>query len=386
MSVACVVVGLIRDAAQFEQSLAMLSGLRRDGLVSRIIISTWNEELVESNTVSLLSDKYKCQVVSSSDPGTVFRRENGIKSSVGPQTIGLRQALMLVEDDDFVLKMRPDTIFKEIFLRNLLSSSASRDFDAPPGSPLQKKIWVPWADLLFPFLIADECFLGRCGDLKLMATDFYQKYDPGAQAHVHAESCHVLRHLAPFASGVFKDFHRNWIFLQYESPVLSGGWTEYLMLKFKTRLWWVMIAKYVSILCDNYIIDGGQPGDITFYVKCGDRQNRSSQGEICHFYPGTMIPVNINENTFVENIMATRARVLILNDMKWLRNIRYGHITSDSFYDTVFAPAMLQMQGFESRNEIPDLGAGIMETVKAAKADADFSVLSRPEWTINWVA
>lgn len=386
MAVSCVIVGLIRSEALFEQSLAMLERLRGEGLLSRIVLSTWNEELRDNPAVLRLADKYGCELAASRDPGIALFPGSELKSSMGPQTIGLRQALALLDDDGIVLKTRPDIVFNEGFLRRLLASAGDRSFDAPQGSPFRRKIWVPWADLIYPFLIADECFLGRCGDLKLLASDFHRRYRPGKFAHAQAESAHVLRYLAPFATGVFGDFHRNWPYLQYEIPVVPGDWTEYLPVKFRTRAWWVMLAKYASILCDNFVIDGGGPGDIVFYVKSGDRSNRTAPREICHFYPGTMIPIAINENAFFDNLLAARARVLILNDMRWLRKVRYGAIAGDQIYDTIFLPALAQMQGCEARGEIPDLGAAIRETVRAARPETDFSILSHPDWQIDWLA
>jgi len=384
MPVSCVIVGLIRSDDLFEQSLTVLDRLRSEGLISRIIISTWNEELRDNPSVSNLANKYKCDLVSRPDPGTGHGPGSELTSSMAPQTLGLRQALMAVDDDDMVLKIRPDVVLNEVFLKNLLISSCTGSFDTASGSPFQKKIWVPWADLIYPFLIADEVFLGRCGDLKLLATDFYLHYSAGKAVHPHAETCHILRYLAPFETGVFADFFNHWVYLQYELPVLEGGWTEYFTVKFRTPMWWVMIAKYASILCDNFIIDGGRPGDIVFYRKSGDRLNRSAPREICHFYPGTMIPFAIKANAFLENITSIRARVLILNDMEWLKNIRYGNIRADAQYDSWFLPAIAQMQGMESRGESPDLRQSIIETIRKLKGrDVDLSPLSHPDWQIH---
>lgn len=384
MAVSCIIVGLIRSDALIEQSLMTLNRLRSEGLVSRIVISTWNEELRDNPAISLFANKYNCDLVSRPDPGTGHGPGSELTSSMAPQTLGLRQALMMVNDDDMVLKMRPDVVWNESFLRNLLISSQTAAFDAAPGSPFKKRVWVPWADLIYPFLIADEVFLGRCGDLKLLATDFYLQYSAGKAVHPHAETCHILRYLAPFETGVFADFFKKWVYLQYELPVLEGGWTEYFIAKFKTPMWWVMIAKYASILCDNFLIDGGRPGDIIFYRKSGDRLNRSAPKEVCHFYPGTMIPFAIKPNTFLENITSIRARVLILNDMEWLKNVRYGNIRSDAYYESWFLPAIAQMQGMESRGECPDLEQCIIETVRNIKGrDVDLSALSHPDWQIH---
>lgn len=384
MPVSCIIVGLIRSDALIEQSLRMLDRLRSEGLIARIVISTWNEELRDNPSVSIFANTYNCDVVSRPDPGTGHGPGSELTSSMAPQTLGLRQALMTMNDDDIVLKIRPDVVLNETFLRNLLISSQTTAFDAAPGSPFQKRIWVPWADLIYPFLIADEVFLGRCGDLKLLATDYYLQYSAGRAAHRHAETCHVLRYVAPFESGVFADFFKNWVYLQYELPVLEGGWTEYFTVKFRTPMWWVMIAKYASILCDNFLIAGGRPGDIVFYRRSGDRSNRSAPREICHFYPGTMIPFPIRPNAFIENITSIRARVLILNDMEWLKNLRYGNIQSDAQYEGLFLPAIAQMQGMESRGECPDLGDSIVETIRTLKGqDVDLSALSHPDWQIN---
>jgi hypothetical protein len=384
MPVSCIIVGLVRSDTLFEQSLAMLGRLRSDGLLSRIIISTWNEELRDNGSVLALASKYNCEVVSSPDPGTALFPGSELKSSMAPQTIGLRQALALLDSDDMVLKTRPDIVLNENFVRTRLIASASSDFNTAPGSPFKKKIWVPWADFIFPFLIADELFLGRCGDLKLLATDFYRQYRPGKIVHGHGEHAHVLRYLAAFESGVFADFFKNWVYLQYELPILPGGWTEYVTVKYQTRLWWVLIAKYVSILCDNFIIDGGRPADIVFYVKSGDRSSRTPPKEISHFYPGTAIPIALKPNAFTENIMAIRSRVVIMNDMEWLKNVRHGNIQSDSLYDGVFLPALAHLQGFEARGVCLDLGPAIIETIRKLKLpNVDLAPMSDPDWQIG---
>src|SRR5579872_4519990 len=123
MPVSCVIVGLIRSDDLFEQSLTVLDRLRSEGLISRIIISTWNEELRDNPSVSNLANKYKCDLVSRPDPGTGHGPGSELTSSMAPQTLGLRQALMAVDDDDIVLKMRPDVVLNEVFLKNLLISS-----------------------------------------------------------------------------------------------------------------------------------------------------------------------------------------------------------------------------------------------------------------------
>ena len=51
-----------------------------------------------------------------------------------------------------------------------------------------------------------------------------------------------------------------------------------------------------------------------------------------------MIPFAIKANGFFENIKSIRARVLIVNDMEWLKNIRYGNIQSDAYYNALFLP------------------------------------------------
>lgn len=362
----------------------MLDRLRSDGLISRIIISTWNEELRDNGSVLTLANKYNCEIVSSPDPGTALFPGSELKSSMAPQTIGLRQALAAIDDDDMVLKTRPDIVLNEDFVKSRLVASGASDFNAAPGSPFKKKIWVPWADFIFPFLIADEVFLGRCGDLKLLATDFYRQYRPGKIVHGLGEHAHVLRYLAAFESGVFADFFKNWVYLQYELPLLPAGWTEYVIVKFQTSLWWVLIAKYVSILCDNFIIDGGRPADIVFYVKSGDRSSRTAPKEISHFYPGTAIPIALKPNVFLENVTAIRSRVVIMNDMEWLKNVRYGNIHGDAFYDSVFLPALVHMQGLEARGEVPDLGPAIIDTIKKMKSpDIDLAPLSHPDWQIS---
>jgi hypothetical protein len=97
-----------------------------------------------------------------------------------------------------------------------------------------------------------------------------------------------------------------------------------------------------------------------------------------------MIPIAIKSNAFLENITAIQSRVLILNDMEWLKNIRYGNIRSDAHYDSWFLPAMAHMQGMESRGEHPDLGAGIIETIrKLMGRDTDLSALTHPDWQIR---
>jgi hypothetical protein len=379
--VTVVIVGLVRDEAMFDRSLAGYARLVAAGLVERIVVSTWTEELEERPGLVALCRKYGCQVVASPDPG--IRLVPGLTSSLAPQSIGLRQALGCIPDDGMVLKTRPDLVFDQDFLGRLLIRAQGPEFDAAPGSPLKKRIWVPWADFLFPFFIADECFLGRCGDLRRLTGDWYRTYRPGAAIHPNLEHCHVLRHLAPFYAGVFRDFHKNWPYLQYELPVLDGGWQPYCIVKFHTRMYWVLVAKYVAVLCDSYLIDGGRAGDITFFVKSGDRNHRTKPSEICHFMPGGQIPVALDPRKFIDNVMAVRGRVLILNDMTWLRNVRYGGISGDGFYDGVFCPAMLQMEGFEARGEVPDLGAAIRETLRNERPDTDFSSLSGTDWQVE---
>ena len=143
MPVSCIIVGLVRSDALFEQSLATLDRLRSEGHLSRIIISTWNEELRDNPGISGFANKYRCEIVSSPDPGTILYPGSELRSSMPPQTIGLRQALAAIDDDDMVLKTRPDIVLNEDLLRNRLIAAGSSDFNPAPGSPFKKRIWVP---------------------------------------------------------------------------------------------------------------------------------------------------------------------------------------------------------------------------------------------------
>ena len=100
-----------------------------------------------------------------------------------------------------------------------------------------------------------------------------------------------------------------------------------------------------------------------------------------------MIPLALKPNAFAENIMAIRARVIIMNDMIWLKNVRYGAIENDAFYIANFVPALFEMQAMEARGECPDLGPAIIETVKRLKNPAvDVAPLADPDWRIERAA
>jgi hypothetical protein len=380
----CILLGQIRNEELFEEAIAPIARLRGEGRIAGIVISTWNEELLGNPFVSKFAAKYKCEVVASPDPGIDLYPGSDLKSSMAPQTIALRQALKLIGDDEIVLKTRPDLVFHEPFLRKLLRRNEAEDMSTPKGSPLKRKIWVPWVDLVLPFLIADETFMGRSGDLKLLATDFYKQYRPGKKAHEKSESVHILRWLPPFETGAFADFYKNWFFLQHELPGLPGGWRDYLVAKFQTQAWWLLIAKYIMILTDNFVVDAGDVRDIVFFIKSSQITNKSFPKTPCHFYPGMEIPFPIDPHGFTHNFTKCRAKSLVLNDMQWLNNLRHGNIRGEEFYESAVKPSFGSVLALEARRMRPDLGRGVLETLRQSHAaDFDPAPMSDPDWQIN---
>ena len=187
-----VICGVIRTPDLFKKSIETLNSLKKEGIVSKIIFSTWKGEIEKYPDMEDFLNKNNTIIVEDKEP------ENPGLGNVWNQMKSLENGLEKASHDKFVLKSRPDLFIKPDFIKFLASSLDKLKISAPlpEGNVFKYKIWVPWFELTQPFYIADECFFGHYDDIKKLVNydSYYDKYTSTICGIVH-----IRRFLQPFA-------------------------------------------------------------------------------------------------------------------------------------------------------------------------------------------
>jgi hypothetical protein len=271
-----VVTGFVRSRVLLERSLAPLRRLKRDGVISNIHYVTWDSADIDAHVapaaamddVSLLRLPQPVVEGTGNQRGVVYQARN------------LDAVLSLVEDDDaLVLKLRPDFIANEDFLREKIARfddlCAIPDRQTALGvamsAPvLQNKIWIPWADANQPFFFEDAAFMGRKRDLRRLVTnlsreDFATLGEIGCNAFAH-----VVRYARIFDGPypMFANYLRNYpLFvndLDYRRELVPHC--------LNNGFFWHLIVAHAWLLHSHFHVDAGEPGAISFYANDVNRK------------------------------------------------------------------------------------------------------------------
>jgi hypothetical protein len=179
--VTALIVGQIRNEAVLMRSLGNLLLLRRDGLVSRIILSTWTQELVKIQHLVPSLQAAGVMVISADEPDPKWH----VPGHMMNQMRGIDLALDTVEDDSWVLRARPDLLITQEFVARLANADMALD-PTDAGGALAHKIWAPFAEIATPMCVSDIVFFGHYRDIvKLQNFDFLHEV---AATHLGVES------------------------------------------------------------------------------------------------------------------------------------------------------------------------------------------------------
>ena len=162
-----VMCGSINDQFDFELTLFRLLSLRKDGVISQIVLSTWNGGVEEGLRQKLIS--HGVLIVTTEAPD--FEKNDFIESAYYPQAIQLRAALNVVPDDVFILKCRTD--FSLDVINNLLPTIMDESSNIIVtrnvfNIDFSYKIIVSNISLNWLFEMGDKAYFGWKADIEKM--------------------------------------------------------------------------------------------------------------------------------------------------------------------------------------------------------------------------
>jgi hypothetical protein len=269
--VVAAVTGFTKNRTLLQRSFAPLVRLLRDGVIQRILYVTWDSAAIDQH-VETARGLPEVELVRIPEPcvsGGILER------GFAYQIYNLQAALgQITELDALVVKLRPDFVFQEVFLREKITHfdklcAPSRlaelfNITALP-SPFAAKLWVPWAVANMPFHIEDAAFIGLKADVAKLA-------DADAVALVkelnlpeqgYGSCVHVARYATPFISSypLFAHYLRNYRYFwndRHYRPAMMAVAAEH-------RFFWRMVVANAWILASCFHVDCGGDGQISFY-------------------------------------------------------------------------------------------------------------------------
>jgi hypothetical protein len=276
-SAVAIVTGFTKSAALLERSLAPLRTLKRQGYLQRIVYVTWDRSDIDA-CVAPLVPMDDVELIRIGEPKIAGNRHY---AGVCRQIVNLEAGLACIADDDaLVVKLRPDFVVDEAFLRTKIAdfdtlcapSQLAETFGvAMPPSPFAAKIWLPWADANLPLHFEDAAFIGRKADVAKLAR--IQAAGPLAAcelADIHyAWFAHVARYAAIFEPDypVFAHYVKNFRYFVNDARYRIAMMPDAVREPF----FWRLVVANAWILATSFHVDCGQGGQLAFYSNASNR-------------------------------------------------------------------------------------------------------------------
>jgi hypothetical protein len=171
-SITVVIAGQIRNQHVLMRSVENLAPLRSLGLVDRIILATWTEDVAKITSLLPRLAEVGVTVVSADEPDAQWF----VPGHMMNQMRGLDLAMETVEDTAWVLRTRPDVLIDA----DTIAALARADLTLAPADvgagSLSHKIWAPFVELTQPMCLSDITFFGQYADImKLQNFDFFHE-------------------------------------------------------------------------------------------------------------------------------------------------------------------------------------------------------------------
>jgi len=178
--------------------------LRKQGLVSQIIFSTWDYEIDKIPEMRAFFKKNRILLIESKEPA-----ERG-RGNINCQMKSLENALEKVDKNRFILKTRADIYIDPKFLERIFQDKENIfkiKKNLPNGNVFCYKIWLPYYELTKPFYLADEAYFAFYFDHKLLIN--YEAYH--GKYKLQAGTVHMQRWMEPFLSKypILRDYLEN---------------------------------------------------------------------------------------------------------------------------------------------------------------------------------
>ncbi|WP_417528895.1 hypothetical protein [Marinomonas shanghaiensis] len=275
------ITGLIRDTVRFECAVNEIIKLKNEGLVDRVVWSTWESEIKENKDSVDLLILLGADIVSLKEP------KIKMTGHIIHQMKTFHFGLSLFKDTDYVLKIRADLsnfsmirmekLFKKYFAYNSLLEN-----DWP--QIFSKKIMVEGGFLYLPFYQNDITFLGQVSDLRKL-TNMDLRY----------EMC--FQNLAPEQWFFFKPFENMKIFSDYfriaqglKIPETMNG-CEFFASCFSHNFFRKTLEVYFHILAQYFLLSGDESDEVIELNELDLFNPRYLDSLGFKIHPGQKIPV-----------------------------------------------------------------------------------------------
>jgi hypothetical protein len=244
--------GLVRDKVKFEYVVNEIAKLKNEGLLHRVVWSTWKSEIKENRDSVKLLKSIGAEIISLKEPN--IKMTGHIIHQMKTFYFGLS----LFQDSDYVLKIRADlsnfSMERMIALsEKYFSNNSILENDWP--NIFSRKIMIEGGFLYLPFYLNDITFLGQVSDLKKL-TNMDLRYD----------LCYS--NLAPEQWFFFKPFENIKIFSDY-FRIAQGlkndenmSVLEFYLSCFSQAFYRRTLETYFHILSQYFLIAGSKVQDL----------------------------------------------------------------------------------------------------------------------------
>ncbi len=327
--------GLVRAPEKFKKSIADMVKLRKEGLINKIIFSTWDYEAEKNSEIISFLGKNNVIVIATKEP-----EDRGI-GNIWCQMKSLDVGLSKIDEDRFVLKNRTDIYINPNFLRELFNKKESLlkiNRNLPNGNIFKYKVWVHYYELKTPFHMGEECFFGHHHDIKLLV-NYDKSYDE--KYKVGDAISHIRKFIHPFLNNYP-------ILYDYLKTYSKDSFLKTLAIKFSHKIFEVrgfkiarkisaknkfnnlekklkddkfinILATYYSILHSHFHIDGSSFKNLVINVP--------SRPESA---PGAKLdPIEFKKNLSALT-HPTRLGQVYIHDMELLSNICNNKLNKDA--------------------------------------------------------
>lgn len=302
--------GLPREPQMFVNSLIGFSTLRTQGLVDKIILSTW-ENYIEPSYRDIL-DRYNVVVLEKTEP-----EDKGSGGNFFCQAKSLENGLEICDKSHYILKLRTDTWLDAGFIADIMRD-AETYLAKEPGIFI-KKVWVPYAEITKPFYMPDELFYGYHPDIAKLLN--YDKTYETMTAKDGGGETHIRRFVDPFIIQypIFRDMIKqisddNFVklFAPERFTLLNQRLEEEKYLKY--------LATYYHILYENFRI-------------------KNKHGVMKWYQPYCSPEIHLDNNKFRENFNSSKSflgqRIFCYDDT-WISNVVEGKLNHDKYAEKVY--------------------------------------------------
>lgn len=211
MSTSVVFAGQIRDITCFKNTISVLQEARGAGLIDRIVFSTWHEEIERHENLREFLKSSKVLIVTSRMPELLLDYQTTPPApkyvTILQQMKSVRIGIEACDDNDWIIRLRPDSPLSLRQLRMLSSEEGLSSTSELPGWPklFSQRIVVVGGLCFHPFFMNDTMYAGLKVDLRRLISPqiFAQLFGLQMNCEQHLFS-HLFWEIAPIIPQYFR--------------------------------------------------------------------------------------------------------------------------------------------------------------------------------------